>query len=169
MAQLAQRLGLDLADPLACNAELAADPVGYRMFAHDATVCVTTDLGFVPEVVVPHFRDNDLLILEANHDEEMLQAGPYPSFLKRRVLGQHGHLSNAATGRALAACGERVPPDVWLAHLSHVNNTPTLAARHVNSHLTAAGLEHVRVAVTRRNQCGLHWSSEPRMTQLRLF
>ena len=147
----------------------ATEPVGYRLFAREATVCITTDLGFVPEEVVPQFQDNDLLVLEANHDEEMLQAGPYPTFLKRRVLGRHGHLSNLATGRALVACGDRVAPEVWLAHLSLVNNTPTRAARDVNGHLSAAGLDHVRVEVTRRNRCGLHWSSEPRMTQLRLL
>ncbi len=147
----------------------AAEPVGYRLQAHEATVCVTTDLGFVPEAVVPRFRDNDLLVLEANHDELMLETGPYPAFLKQRVLGQHGHLSNSATGEALAACGDRVPEEVWLAHLSLVNNSPTRARQAVRRRLAAAGLHHVAVEVAQRNRPSLHWSSEPRTRQLPLF
>jgi phosphoribosyl 1,2-cyclic phosphodiesterase len=147
----------------------ASEPVGYRLFAHEATVCVTTDLGFVPDEVIPGFRDNDLLILEANHDEEMLTNGPYPSFLKRRVLGEHGHLSNRATAEALAACGDRVAPQVWLAHLSQVNNSISRAIRDITGRLAACGLGHVEVAVARRNRPSLRWSSEPRERQLRLL
>ena len=147
----------------------AREPVGFRLAAHEGTVCVTTDLGFVPESVVPRFRDNDLLVLEANHDEQMLHAGPYPGYLKQRVLGRHGHLSNEATAGALAACGERVPARVWLAHLSLVNNTPAQARAHVADRLTAVGLGHVEVEVARRHGPSLHWSSGPRMVQARLF
>ena len=147
----------------------AAEPVGFRLAAHEGTVCITTDLGFVPEEVVPRFRDNDLLVLEANHDEQMLHAGPYPGFLKQRVLGRHGHLSNDATAGALAACGDRVPPQVWLAHLSLVNNTPGRARAHVAERLLAVGLGHVEVEVARRHGPSLHWSSGPRVVQARLF
>lgn len=147
----------------------ASEPVGYRLFAGEGSVCITTDLGFVPQSVARNFRGNELLVLEANHDEAMLQAGPYPGFLKRRVLGQHGHLSNEATGRALVSCGDRVPPTVWLAHLSQVNNTPAGAERDVRGHLAAAGLGHVQLEVARRNAPSLHWSSAPRVAQMRLF
>jgi phosphoribosyl 1,2-cyclic phosphodiesterase len=147
----------------------ATEPVGYRLAAPAGTVCITTDLGFVPDSVRPRFRDADLLVLEANHDEEMLHAGPYPSFLKRRVLGRHGHLSNTASAEALVACGDRVATVVWLAHLSAVNNTPTRAVMDVADRLTDAGLGHVQVEVTRRNQPSLHWSSEPRVVQMRLL
>lgn len=147
----------------------AAEPVGFRLAADAGTVCITTDLGFVPETVIPRFRDSDLLVLEANHDEEMLHAGPYPRFLKQRVLGQHGHLSNDATAEALSACGDRVPPEVWLAHLSLVNNTPGRAQTHVAERLAAIGLGHVVVDVAKRHGPSLHWSSGPRMVQARLL
>lgn len=146
----------------------ADEPVGYRLAAHEGTVCITTDLGFVPDAVIPRFRDNDLLVLEANHDEEMLHRGPYPAFLKQRVLGRHGHLSNRATADALTQCGDRVPTRVWLAHLSLTNNTPTRARSDVSDHLTLAGLGHVVVEVARRNQPSLHWTSGPPL-QPRLF
>jgi phosphoribosyl 1,2-cyclic phosphodiesterase len=147
----------------------AYEPVGFKITAEAATITVTTDLGHVPREVQRHLGDNDLLILEANHDVEMLQSGPYPTFLKRRVLGQHGHLSNAATGEALAACRDRVPHQVWLAHLSPVNNQPLVALESVTRHLGAAGLGHVTVQVADRHRPSLHWTSVPRMRQLSLL
>ncbi|MCC6177133.1 MAG: MBL fold metallo-hydrolase [Chloroflexi bacterium] len=147
----------------------AREPVGFRITAHEATACITTDLGFVPKDVQRHLRGNDLLVLEANHDEELLHNGPYPRFLKQRVLGNRGHLSNVATGNALAACGERVPTTVWLAHLSPVNNRPDLAHQAVSGSLAAVGLGHVTVEVAERHRPSLDWSSRPRASQLSLF
>jgi phosphoribosyl 1,2-cyclic phosphodiesterase len=147
----------------------AREPVGFRISAHAATVTVTTDLGFVPSTVQRHLRDNDLLILEANHDVEMLQNGPYPTFLKRRVLGQHGHLSNLATAEALAACRDRVAAEVWLAHLSPVNNRPDIAEAAISSHLQSVGLDHVAVRVAERHRPSLSWSATPRPRQLVLL
>jgi len=147
----------------------AREPVGFRLTAQAATVCVTTDLGFVPKSVNRQFRDNDLLVLEANHDVEMLHTGPYPGFLKRRVLGDHGHLSNVATADALLACGDRVPPEVWLAHMSPTNNTPERAHTEIVGRLAAAGYGHVGLQVAARTRPSLHWSSTPRPVQLSLF
>ena len=147
----------------------AREPVGFRLTTQEATVCVTTDLGFVPKEVGRQFRDNDLLVLEANHDVDMLHAGPYPTFLKRRVLGDHGHLSNAATADALLGCGDRVPSQVWLAHLSPTNNSPDLARAEIVGRLAAAGYGHVDLQVVARNRPSLHWSSTPRPVQLSLF
>lgn len=147
----------------------AREPVGFRLRANEATVCITTDLGFVPKEVGRRFRDNDLLVLEANHDVEMLHAGPYPPFLKRRVLGDHGHLSNVATADALLGCGNRVPPQVWLAHLSPTNNSPERAHEEIVGRLGAAGYGHVELQVAARNRPSLHWSSTPRPVQLSLF
>lgn len=147
----------------------AYEPVGFKIAAQAATVTVTTDLGHVPGEVQRNLRDNDLLILEANHDVEMLQNGPYPTFLKRRVLGQHGHLSNVATAEALAACRDRVPAEVWLAHLSPTNNRPPVALAAVSGHLQSVGLGHVTVRVAERHHPSLHWSATPRTRQLSLF
>ena len=99
----------------------------------------------------------------------MLQNGPYPTFLKRRVLGQHGHLSNAATAEALAACRDRVPGEVWLAHLSPTNNQPAMALEAVSRHLDSVGLGHVTVQVAERHRPSLHWTATPRPRQLALF
>jgi phosphoribosyl 1,2-cyclic phosphodiesterase len=147
----------------------AYEPVGFRIAGEAATVTVTTDLGHVPGEVQRNLRDNDLLILEANHDLEMLQNGPYPTFLKRRVLGRHGHLSNVATAEALAACRDRVPGEVWLAHLSPVNNRPPVALAAVSGHLQTVGLGHVTVRVAERHQPSLHWTAKPRTRQLALL
>ena len=147
----------------------AYEPVGFRITAQAATVTVTTDLGHVTGEVQRNLPDNDLLILEANHDVEMLQNGPYPTFLKRRVLGQHGHLSNVATAEALAACRDRVASEVWLAHLSPTNNRPPVALAAVSGHLEAVGLGHVTVRVAERHHPSLHWTSTPKTQQLSLF
>jgi phosphoribosyl 1,2-cyclic phosphodiesterase len=147
----------------------AYEPVGFKIAGHAATMTVTTDLGHVPQEVQRQFRDNDLLILEANHDVEMLQDGPYPHFLKRRVLGQHGHISNLAAAQALSACRDRVPPEVWLAHLSPTNNRPAIAQDAVSDHLAAAGLGHVTVRVAERHRPSLHWQAVPREHQLALL
>lgn len=147
----------------------AYEPVGFKISGHGGTVTVTTDLGFVPTEVQRHLHDNDLLILEANHDVEMLQNGPYPTFLKRRVLGQHGHLSNRATGDALAACRDRVPAQVWLAHLSPTNNCPDTALSAITERLQAVDLGHVAVQVAERHRPSLHWSAVPGTRQLSLL
>lgn len=147
----------------------AYEPVGFKIAAHAATMTVTTDLGHVPTDVQRQLRDNDLLILEANHDVEMLQDGPYPHFLKRRVLGQHGHISNLAAAQALAACRDRVPPEVWLAHLSPTNNRPAMAREAVSDHLASAGLGHVTVQVAERHRPSLYWQAAPRTRQLSLL
>ena len=147
----------------------AYEPVGFRIAAQAATVTVTTDLGHVTSEVQRNLRDNDLLILEANHDVELLQNGPYPTFLKQRVLGQHGHLSNAATAEALSSCQDRVPSEVWLAHLSPTNNRPNLALAAVTDRLGAVGLGHVIVQVAERHRPSLHWTATPRTRQLSLL
>jgi phosphoribosyl 1,2-cyclic phosphodiesterase len=147
----------------------AREPVGFKITAQAATVTVTTDLGHVTGEVQRNLSDNDLLILEANHDVEMLQNGPYPTFLKRRVLGQHGHLSNAATAQALAACRDRIPSEVWLAHLSPTNNQPNVALAAITGHLDTVGLGHVNVQVAERHRPSLHWTATPRTRQLSLF
>jgi phosphoribosyl 1,2-cyclic phosphodiesterase len=147
----------------------AYEPVGFRVTGRGATVGVTTDLGFVPDDVQRHFAGTDLMILEANHDVEMLQSGPYPAFLKRRVLGSHGHLSNEATAQALAACRDRVPADVWLAHLSPTNNQPGLAQTAVSAYLERYGLGHVAVSVAERHHPSLHWSPATRSTGARTY
>ena len=149
------------------------EPLGFRFESASGRVCLTTDLGWVPDSALQHFRDVDLLVLESNYDPRMLQAGPYPGFLKRRVASAHGHLSNAAAAAAIAACGDRPPGSVWLAHLSEHNNTPRLAEETIRNTLRRRGLAHLPLKTTRHRRPSLHWDSSTaparRERQLSLF
>lgn len=92
----------------------------------ESTVGLVTDLGHVPKGLSRFLGDAETLLLESNHDVDMLAAGPYPPMLKRRVQGARGHLSNAQAGDLLAElpCS---PKRVILMHLSETNNSPSLA------------------------------------------
>jgi phosphoribosyl 1,2-cyclic phosphodiesterase len=89
----------------------------------------------------------------------MLYNGSYPGFLKRRVGGRRGHLSNTAAAQAIAACGDRVAPTVWLAHISEENNSPRHALATVARVLRRRGMGHVRLQTTRHRRPSLYWSS----------
>lgn len=105
----------------------AADPVAYRVEAGGHTCAVVTDLGHPTALVADHLQELDLLVLEANHDVDMLREGDYPPQLKARILSRVGHLSNAAMAELLArVCSSRLK-QVVLAHLSESNNLPDLA------------------------------------------
>jgi phosphoribosyl 1,2-cyclic phosphodiesterase len=135
------------------------EPLGFRFESASGRAAVTTDLGWVPAQVVRNFRDLDLLVLEANYDPYLLHNGTYPTFLKQRVAGTHGHLSNAAAAEAIAVCGDRAPRAVWLAHLSEQNNSPKHALQTVSRVLRRYGLQHVKLTTTRHRRANLHWTS----------
>ena len=107
----------------------AADPIGFTFRADGVKLALVTDLGYMPQLVKVHLRDADCLVLESNHDLDMLKVGPYPWVVKQRVLSRTGHLSNHAVSEYLA------DPDGFdararflvLAHLSLENNNPDLA------------------------------------------
>jgi phosphoribosyl 1,2-cyclic phosphodiesterase len=107
----------------------AADPVGYSFRAEGVKIALVTDLGYLPEVVKFHLRGADCLILESNHDLEMLKVGPYPWSVKQRVMSRIGHLSNHVVSEFLADPEgfDGHPRHLVLAHLSENNNTPELA------------------------------------------
>ena len=100
----------------------AADPVGFSFFYKNKKISITTDLGHTNNKIIKNVMDSDLVILEANHDENMLKAGPYPNYLKKRILGRKGHLSNEDTGHALLEMIKGKVTHVLLAHLSRENN-----------------------------------------------
>ncbi len=105
----------------------AVDPVAYRVEVGGHACAVVTDLGQPTALVADHLQDLDLLVLEANHDVDMLREGDYPPRLKARILSRVGHLSNAAMAELLArVCSPRLK-GVVLAHLSESNNHPDLA------------------------------------------
>lgn len=133
----------------------AVDPVGYCLFWQNKKIAVATDLGHTNEQIIKTLRDADLLVLESNHDEEMLDRGPYPYYLKKRIKGNKGHLSNAAAGNALLQLLTGRFQQVLLGHLSAENNTPQRALETVNAILHAGGVEvgrEVRVGMTWRDR-----------------
>lgn len=147
----------------------AVSTIGYLINADNRAIALATDLGSANDSVAAAVRSADLVVLEANHDREMLLNGRYPHHLRRRVGGPAGHLSNSQSGGILArnVCGEA--PEVWLAHLSKENNTPALALRTVRRFLKAAGRDDVPVDVAGRDRPSLRWTGRPRPRQLELF
>ena len=105
----------------------AADPVGFVFTAEGVRMGFATDLGYIPPNVRAQLQGVDLLLLESNHDLEMLRDGPYPWAVKQRVLSRVGHLSNEATAGFLDDGYDGQAAYVILAHLSESNNLPELA------------------------------------------
>lgn len=116
----------------------AANPVGYTFEAEGKKVGVATDIGVVTEVIAEHLKGVRALLLEANHDVHMLEAGTYPYQLKRRILGNQGHLSNENSGRLLARIWTKELKHIFLGHLSEENNFPDLAYETVRLELLNA-------------------------------
>ncbi len=114
----------------------AAEPVAYRLENNGTRVSVATDLGVYDEHIVECMSDSDLLMLEANHDVHMLEAGPYPYSLKRRILGEKGHLSNDHCGKLLTELISDRLQQVVLGHLSKDNNMEELAYETVRLEVT---------------------------------
>jgi hypothetical protein len=105
----------------------AADPVGFVFQAEGVRMALATDLGYIPPNVKAQLKGVDLLLLESNHDLEMLRDGPYPWQVKQRVLSRVGHLSNEATAEFLETSYDGQATYVILGHLSESNNLPDLA------------------------------------------
>jgi len=126
--------------------------VGYAFSHGGKKISVMTDIGHVSGRMLDAVADSDLLLLEANHDVDMLKAGSYPYPLKMRILSAQGHLCNEDAGFALCRLCARGVHNVILGHLSKENNTPELALVTVRSVLEGAGLlEQVYVTVAERD------------------
>ncbi len=115
----------------------AADPVAFSFQYGAKKISVLTDTGYTSHLVKEHIRGSDVLVLESNHDEDMLRTGTYPWPLKQRISSRFGHLSNRQAADTLSeiACGRL--RHVFLAHLSAENNSPSLALRTVGARLSA--------------------------------
>jgi len=114
----------------------AADPVAYRLSCGGKNMAVCTDLGCYNDYTVDCLTGMDAMVLEANHDIRMLEQGPYPYPLKRRILGELGHLSNEASGRLLSSVLNDTIRKIFLGHLSLENNYPDLAFESVRMEIT---------------------------------
>jgi len=107
----------------------AADPVGFTFRAEGAKIAFATDLGYMPASVRDHLRRCDVIIIESNHDLEMLRVGPYPWSVKQRVMSRVGHLSNDSLAQFFAEDYDGGASHIVLAHLSEQNNHPEVARR----------------------------------------
>lgn len=105
----------------------ACDPVGMVVESGEGKIGFATDLGIATRLVVDRLQGCKILILESNHDEEMLLNGPYPWHLKQRIKSRHGHLSNNESATLLSEVLHSDLEALFLAHLSEVNNEPRLA------------------------------------------
>lgn len=119
----------------------SASSCGYSFYHKSNKVTCVTDLGHITGQIEEAVMGSDILMLEANHDEELLKEGPYPYFLKKRILGKNGHLSNRECGRLAAIAAAGGTRRIILAHLSRENNTPGLAERAVRQTLVSAGVD----------------------------
>jgi phosphoribosyl 1,2-cyclic phosphodiesterase len=114
----------------------AAQPVAYRISYGNRKVGICTDLGVYDDYTVECLKGMDALLIEANHDVHMLQAGSYPYYLKQRILGDKGHLSNENSGRLLCRILHDGLQNIILGHLSKENNLPDLAYEAVRMEIT---------------------------------
>lgn len=114
----------------------AAEPVGYSLFAEKYKFTIATDLGHITDTIKENIIDSDILLLEANHDLDMLINGSYPWPLKKRIMGDKGHISNDTAGALISEIMTGRLKHIFLGHLSDENNIPHLAYETVEKILT---------------------------------
>ncbi len=124
-------------DPIKISHD-ATEPLAYKMRNQNKKIAVVTDLGVYNDYIVEKLQGLDAILLEANHDVNMLQVGPYPYYLKRRILGDKGHLSNELAGRLLCKLLHDGMKHILLGHLSKENNMAELAYETVRMEVTMA-------------------------------
>ena len=132
----------------------AADPVGYSFFAENKKYTLATDMGNMSDRLLDEIKGSHSVILESNHDVEMLRIGPYPYPLKQRILGDFGHLSNELAAQTALALVKSGTQNIMLGHLSENNNTPEIAQLETYNVLTQAGVKvgtDVSLCVARRH------------------
>ena len=140
------------------------EPVAFRLHASSRSVSVATDMGKVPKKVLRFLSGSDLVLLESNHDPDMLLHNPrYPQVLKQRIMGGRGHLSNLMCAQTLMSLYETGSRHALLGHLSHDNNTPELAMNTVTEELKRRGLrpgQDIRLDMTYRDRVGGYYILE---------
>ncbi|MBR5479777.1 MAG: MBL fold metallo-hydrolase [Clostridia bacterium] len=133
------------------------ESVAYHIEKDNKKILIATDLGYVPDEIEENLDDLDLFMIEANYDEEKLEHGKYPAFLKTRIRGKGGHLSNDASAEIVLKAAECGGKRVLLSHLSQENNTPRLAYNAVHQKLMAGGFipgVDIDLKVSPRGMCG---------------
>lgn len=130
----------------------AADPVAFRLSSAGVQIAVATDLGYIPENVKDYLRGTHCLIMESNHDLEMLRNGPYPWYVKQRILSRDGHLSNLALEEFLTSDFDRQARLLVLAHLSEQNNHPEIARMTAAAALESLDTRETRLVVSSQRE-----------------
>lgn len=131
----------------------AADPVGYSYFAENEKYSLATDIGHMNSYLLNCLKGSRAVLLESNHDEELLQIGSYPYPLKRRILSDTGHLSNKSAAKCALELVKGGTERITLGHLSLENNRPEIAMLETHNMLTAAGVsvgEDMKLKVAER-------------------
>ena len=131
----------------------ASENLGYEITAEGVCFVIITDVGCITDEICEAISKADYLVIEANHDVEMLKSGPYPEYLKKRIASRSGHLSNTDCGTALAENMSEHLRHVWLCHLSEENNHPELARKTVETTLRSHGVipgKDVTIEILRR-------------------
>jgi len=118
----------------------AAEPVCYNIWSSSKKLSVATDMGFMPSNILGRLKGSSIVLLESNHDVDMLKYGNYPAQLKRRILSNKGHLSNDAAADALLQLAASGTSHIMLGHLSKENNTPAMAYSTSKARLAAEGI-----------------------------
>ena len=133
----------------------AADPVCYSLYGDGKKVSIATDFGNYNDYLVDKLDNSDIMVVEANHDVRMLEAGPYPYYLKRRILGNYGHLSNESSGQLIYRLLNSHVKGILLGHLSKENNFEELAYETVklelNDNSFASDVREFGLAVASRD------------------
>jgi phosphoribosyl 1,2-cyclic phosphodiesterase len=146
----------------------AQDPAGFMIRTSGLNLGFLTDLGHATKLVVERIRCANVLVLETNHDVQLLQDDPHrPWSLKQRILSRHGHLCNEAAAEVVAEIASAELQRLYLAHLSRECNRPALALRTVTNRLQQVGATHVQVELTSQDlPCStLNWGpSEPQLS-----
>ncbi len=135
----------------------AADPVGFNFFVGNKKITTVTDIGHVTRTLLEYIEGSHLLLLESNHDIEMLKVGRYPWYLKRRIMSDLGHLSNDMAGKTIAYLAGKGTRNFLIGHLSKENNFPDLAYQTVCNELHAKGIcagKDVMLEVALRDRVG---------------
>lgn len=138
----------------------AYEPVGFTVTCGNTTVGIVTDLGTPTHLVRERMRHCRAVIIEANHDEDLLAGARRPWVLKQRIAGRQGHLSNRHAAEMLAEIAADGLSHVFLCHLSRDCNRPELALKEINKALAQRALQHIQVKLTYPGQISEIWTDE---------
>jgi phosphoribosyl 1,2-cyclic phosphodiesterase len=135
----------------------AKDPVGFRIKVTNNEIAIATDIGKMTRSLLNNLENSDILLLESNHDEEMLKFAKYPYFLKRRIMSEKGHLSNEMAGKVVAYLAEKGMTKFILGHLSEKSNFPELVYQTVKGILLEKKIEigkDINLTIAKRKAIG---------------